>query len=95
MVMIPLLRVVMIPLLRSPSEHRFVHKKSASGLRGIPQVRKKLVPNFLFVWHVALCPTPGLCVLILHLVWMCADPGESTSTQSSLHMDLYTKVWFQ
>ena len=37
MVMIPLLRVVMIPLLRSPSEHRFVHKKSASGLRGIPQ----------------------------------------------------------
>ena len=37
MVMIPLLRVVMIPLLRSPSEHRFIHKKSASGLRGIPQ----------------------------------------------------------
>ena len=56
---------------------------------------KKLVPNFLCVWYVALCPTTLLCVLILHLVWMCAGMGESTSDKSSLHMDLYTKVWFQ
>ena len=64
-------------------------------LSALAQVRKKLVPNFLCVWYVALCPTTLLCVLILHLVWMCAGMGESTSDKSSLHMDLYTKVWFQ
>ncbi len=53
---------------------------------------KKLVPNFLFVWHVDLCPTTWI---------MCSDSSFGLDVRrdwwvddkSSLHMDLYTKVW--
>ena len=61
MVMIPLLRVVMIPLLRSPSEHRFVHKKSASGLRGIPQVYEETNALLVFITQTFSRGSDGKC----------------------------------
>ena len=61
MVMIPLLRVVMIPLLRSPSEHRFVHKKSASGLRGIPQAYEETNALLVFITQTFSRGSDGKC----------------------------------
>jgi hypothetical protein len=63
MVMIPLLRVVMIPLLRSPSEHRFVHKKSASGLRGIPQAYEETNALLVFITQTFSRGSDGKCTV--------------------------------
>jgi hypothetical protein len=55
--------MVMIPLLRSPSEHRFVHKKSASGLRGIPQVYEETNALLVFITQTFSRGSDGKCTV--------------------------------